>query len=365
MVNCRLLTLTEQHNTELLSILLASPIHANGLELCFDKSPDIFSIARMKYDNNIHLGMFIDDKLKGFASLGYYKAMVGGRVEPVFSFYHFYLVPEARGNKLSVLAMKEFFRHVAGSKANYGIAITLRGNRPTESYIGDPAAEGLPPSRVIDTLVVKTILFSRRKKNTTTYTVRNATVADTPAIVDLLKEEYAQRDFGRIVSEETFLPELERQGLRIENYFVAIDRTGRLKGVCLAWDCNQFRRTRVIRYSTAFYPYLLAYRALAIGLRLAPFPARGEAFNELTITDSAVYDRDPAIMHALLSEIYYQHHNRHYHFMNWGSCGSDPILKAADGFWYKNIVSHIAFSSMDPARQGLETKLPYVDIAFL
>ena len=44
---------------------------------------------------------------------------------------------------------------------------------------------------------------------------------------------------------------------------------------------------------------------------------------------------------------------------------SDPIRKAADGFWYKNIVSHIAFSSMDPARQGLETKLPYVDIAFL
>jgi hypothetical protein len=70
-------------------------------------------------------------------------------------------------------------------------------------------------------------------------------------------------------------------------------------------------------------------------------------------------------MHALLSEIYHRHHNREYHFMNWGSCSSDNLLNAAKGFWCKNITSHIIFTSMDRERYNIKTQLPYIDIALI
>ena len=89
------------------------------------------------------------------------------------------------------------------------------------------------------------------------------------------------------------------------------------------------------------------------------------SFNELTITDYAVGGRDPIIMHILLSEIYFRHHNRRYHFMNWASCESGPLLHAAKDFWYKEIRSHIIFTGTDPCWFKIKTLLPYIDIAFI
>lgn len=364
MDNCKLKPLDKTFNKQMLSILAASPINANGLSLYFDKSPDIFEIPRMKYSAGEHLGFFIDDTLKGFGSLGYFDALVKGQEESVFTFYNFYLLPEARGKKIPYLAMKEFFSGLRGN-SNYGISITMKGNRSTESYIGRQDLDWMPRTRVIDELVVKSILFALPKKNETNYAIRNARMEDIPDIVRLLKVEHQQRDFGLVFREDAFQPTLEKRGLQIENYFVATDKREKIKGVCLAWDCSSFRRTKVLAFSSKFYPSLFAYKILEKIFPLAPFPKRGENFNELTITDYAVANRDPVIMHALLSEIYRRHHNREYHFMNWASCGSDDLLKAAKGFWHKNISSHIIFTSMDPARYSLKTQLPYIDIAFL
>lgn len=364
MDNYKLSQVDNTYNEELLSILAASPVNAGGLSLCFDKSPEILEISRMKYPISEHLGFFKNDALKGFGSLGYYEALIKGRKENVFTFYNFYLLPEARGNRIPYLAMKKFITSVQGI-ANYGISIAMKGNRSAESYIGRQLDSWMPPTRVIDELVIKSILFALPKKNDTNYPIRNARTEDIPDIVKLLKVEHQQRDFGLVFSEESFQQELEKRRLKIENYFVATNKSGAIKGVCLAWDCSSFRRTRVMKFSPNFYPSLLTYKTLEKFIPLAPFPKPGESFMELTLTDYAVANRDPVIMHALLSEIYRRHHNSGYHFMNWGTCGSDDLLKAAKGFWYKNINSHIIFTSMDPELYNIKMRLPYIDIAFI
>ncbi len=165
--------------------------------------------------------------LKGFASLGYYHALIKGNIEEVFTFYNFYLLPEARGKKIPRLAMKEFFQQVRKSSANYGISITLKGNRSTEAYIGRQPDEWMPPTRVIDDLVVKTILFSKPIRNQTNYKVRTALLDDIPVMVKLLKQEHRQRDFGLIFREDNFLQQLEKRHLKIENYYVAENARGR------------------------------------------------------------------------------------------------------------------------------------------
>jgi hypothetical protein len=365
MENCKVLPIDESYNREMLSIAARCPIRAGGMSLYFDKSPDFFRISRMKYQKNEHIGFFIDNSLKGFGSLGYYDALLKGERETVFTFYHFCLLPEARGQHIPELAVDHFFRLVRNSGATYGIGITLKGNRPVESYFKRSLSEPVPPVRVVDELVVKTILFSKRRKNETAYRVRNAAMEDIPAIVRLLNEEHRQRDFGSIFSEDRFLPVLQERQLQIGDYYVATDQRGEIKGVCLAWDCSSFRRTLVLQYSSRFYTTLLGYKALSGLMPMAPFPARGEYFRELTITDYGVAGRDPVIMHALLSEIYHRHHNRQYHFMNWASCGSDSLLQAASGFWHKNLTSHIIFTSMDPVNLNTEIRLPYIDIALI
>jgi len=364
MGNYQLLPIDESYNSQMIPILKASLIHGNGLSLYFDKSPDIFYIPRMKYSSSEHVGFFLDSELKGFASLGYFDAHVGGQSENIFTFYNFFLLPEARGNRLTELAMQEFFAGING-KANYGIAVTMKGNRPAESYIGQQAHSWMPPSRIMDDLVVKSILFSFPKNNKTNYSVRNAFLDDIPEIVKLLNTEHTQRDFGHTYNEVDFQLVMITRGLVIEDYYVAVDKRGEVKGVCLAWDCSSFRRTRVMHFSAGFYPLLLAYKSMENFFPMAPFPEKGESFRELTITDYAVSGRQEVIMHALLSEIYYRNLNRKYHFMNFASCSSDTLLKAAAGFWYRNIVSHIVFTSLDPNRYDLPTRLPYIDIAFL
>lgn len=360
----QIINIDETYNNQMLPILEASPVQAGGLKLYFDKSPDIFEISRMKYSTSEHLGFFLHNKLMGFASLGYFDAQMGGEKEQVFTFYNFYIRPEARGKRLAERAMKEFFSRTSG-KANYGITITMKGNRRVESFIGNQVFDWMPKSRVIDELIVKSILFSIPKKNRTNYRVRNASLEDIPVIVKLLNNEYKQRDFGGIFQVEDFQKSLDKRALKIEDYFVALDNKDEIKGVCLAWDCSSFRRTRVMQYSSDFYPVLLAYKALEKFFPMAPFPKKGESFHELTITDYAVENRDVVIMNALLSEIYYRNLNRKFHFMNFASCQSDELLRASKGFWHKDIVSHIAFTSLDPERYTIQTRLPYVDIAFL
>jgi hypothetical protein len=364
MDNYQMLPIDESYNSEMISILQSSPINAGGLSLCFDKSPDIFEISRLHYSDCKHVGFFLNNKLKGFASLGYHDALLDGVKEKIFTLYHFYLKPEARGRHLPEKAAKIFIED-ASLKADFGYAVTMKGNRQVESYIGRQGHSWSPPSRIIDELVVKSLLFSFPRKNKTSYSVRNANLDDIPEMVKLLNAENQKRDFGQVFEEFSFQNSLINRGLQIEQYYVALNNKGEIKGVCLAWDCSSFRRTIVHKYSSGFFPVLYAYKILEKFLPMAPFPGTGDCFHELTITDYAAANRDTEIMHALLAEIYHRNLNRKYHFMNFASCRSDHLLKSVKGFWHQEIVSNIVLISLHPDRRTLQPKLPYIDIAFL
>lgn len=352
------------HNSRMISILNATPINAGGLLVCFDKSPDIFEIPRMKYSECMHIGFFKNGELDGFASLGYHDALIKGEAQKVFTFFHFYILPCARGKHLPEKAARLFIEDSSG-KSCYGYYIAMKGNRPVESYIGKHDHSWSPRSRIIDELVIRSILFSFPRRDKTGYSVRNARTEEIPEIVRLLRSEYSQRDLGQTVTEDIFLRNLSLRRLSIDNYYVAVDRKGYFKGTCLAWDCNSFRRTVVQHFSPKFYPVLYSYRLMEKLLPMAHLPEKGGHFNELTITDYATENRDVTIMHALLSEIYYRNLNRKYHFMNFGSCRSDELLTATKGFWYNEIVSNIVLISLNKEEININMRLPYIDIAFL
>jgi hypothetical protein len=355
----------ERYNREMLQILRASPIKAGGLQICFDKQPHIFTQSSRKYFLTKHVGLFESDSLKGFGSVGFYDAMVSGSPEPVFYYHNFYVLPEARGHNFILNAGLHFLQD--NSDPNIaGFSIAMKGNKPVESYFDDPAAKRIMQVQLLDSLVIKNIIFSFPKRNNSGYKVRQATDEDVPEIVQLLRTEYSQRLFGNHVTPDNFLPSLNLRGLSIHDYFLATSQNGRIVGVSAAWDCSSFRQTRVLKYSKNFWPDLLGYNLLSAFLPMAPFPKPGDCFKELTVVDYAVEDRNPAIMHALLCEIYRFYRSKNFHYINWGSCGSDPLLKAASGFWHRTTTSNIVLIK-HPAKYIPDhaLRLPYVDIAFL
>lgn len=360
----RILPIDRSHNERMISILRGAPINSGLFTVCFDKSPDIFAIPRMKYSDCMHLGFFRGDELKGFASLGYHDALIGGRIEKIFCLFHFYVMPEARGRHFSEKALEIFLDDISG-KANFGYCLTLKGNRQVEILVGRQLHGQAPASAIAGDLIIRSVIFSLPKRNRTVYSVRNATINDIPDIVRLLNTEQEKRDMGQVYTENTFSQSITKRMIGTEDYYMAVDRAGRNVGTCLAWDCSSFRRTRVIKFSPKFYPLLYTYRILEKILPMAPLPAEGECFSELTVTDCAAEGRNPAIIHALLTEVYHRNLNRKYHFMNFGSCSGDPLLDAAKGFMFTDVTSSIIFISLDRNRFRTELNLPCVDIAYL
>jgi hypothetical protein len=360
-----IVSIDELQNNQMIPVMKKSTIKSAGLELYFDKSPDLFSIARMHFSKNKHLGFYIHDQLVGFGGLGYYWAMVKGVEEKLFTFFNFYLLPEARGRKIPSLAGRKFIEEARNEKALFGLSLALKGNKAVETYLSKKDFSWMPPYRILEDWVTHSIFFSKPMKNNTSYHVRPANLEDVAEMIMLLKNEYDQRDFGYPFTMEGFIPWLEKRGLVISNYYVAIDYLGKITGTCLCWDCSEFRRTCILHYSNKVWMYMLGYELMSAYWKMQPFPEAGKAFNELTITDYATKNRDPEIMHALLVEIYSVNRQKGYHFMNWGSCSSDPMLEATKGFWKMETKSHLIFSSMKSERFEEKMKLPYIDIAFL
>ena len=359
-----------KHNEEMLNILRSSPITTDNLTICFDRQPDFFRLANIKYHPHYYYGFFRHEALKGFGMLGYHQAIVNGLPETVFHLKDYYVSLDARGldfvRKTSELFFKETYNH-----ASIGYTILMVGNKDPHSYIGysNPSYPYIPFSRTINQLDSRNILLTFPVKLSRTFAIRKATIKDVPAIVNMLNTEHKQRLFGNIYKEETFEEYLaNRPGLTIDNYYLATAPNGKLCGVCAVWDCTSFKQTRVLHYGKRFRLTRIAHRILAMLFQLPPLPLAGMCFKDFVITDYAVSDRAPDIMNALLRAVYKEYKLKGYQNMIWGSSADDPLLKATKGFFYQRVVSDIVLISTDKSKldnNTINTNLPYIDIPCL
>lgn len=362
--------LDKSFNDEMLEILRSAPITTDSITLCFDRQPDIFKLPEIKYDPFNYLGFFRENILEGFAMNGYHMAMINGSPESVFHFTDLYINPGSRAKGFSY-RISDYFYKETYNNTRIGYGIIMDGNNEALSLIGrrHPRFPYMPWSRFINKLEVKSIVLAWPVKDDTSYTIRNATPEDISMIVSLLNEEHKDRLFGMCYSEKTFENLIsKRPGFSIDNYYLAVDKFKNVCGVCAAWDCNSFKQNRVIRYGRKFLSARIGHRLLEGLYGLPSLPGKGDSFRDITITDYAVKDRDINIMKALLKVVYNDYRKRGYHTMIWGSSVDDPLLKAADGFFYQSVISNIILFCTKPElieNEVLNTYLPYIDVACL
>ncbi len=368
MSNYHIKPIDSSHGTNMLEILRGSPIVTDRMTICFDRQPDIFALTRCKYDDYYYQGLFDGETLKGFGMVGYHTALVNGDPTGVFCARDLYILPEARGRGFVAQSTESHFReHQHLAPLGYGLI--MQGNRASMRFVGKrPDSNHYSPlSRVIGRQVIHTILLALPVAVSRDYIIRRAQTDDIPAIVRLLNAEHKDRLFGKIYTETSFQATLQKSsGLSISDYFLAFDRNGKCCGVCAGWDMSGMKQTRVLKYGRAFLPARAAWKAISILFNRPPLPKPGEHFREVTLTDYAVQDRNPAIMNALLRSVYCEYRQLGYHFMVWGSCMDDPLLAAARGFMSQKIVSNIVLFSTQAGllEEGMvKNQLPYIDIS--
>jgi len=361
--------LDRSHNEKMLEILHSAPIITDGLTICFDRQPDIFRMAEIKYAPYHYFGFFREDMLVGFALNGYHTALVNGKPETVCHFTDYYVAPKARGMGFGYKMSKYFFKGIQDAK--YGYGVIMEGNNAALSYIGrrHPRYPNLPWSRIINQLEVKIIMLTWPINSSVKYKIRFARAEDIPEMVTLLNEEHKDRLFGMIFSEQTFENYIARRlGITISNYYLAEDRYGRICGVCAAWDCSSFKQNRVLDYGKRFLPTRIGYKGLSILFNLPSLPKKGDLFKDITITDYAVKNRDQGVMNALLRAIYADYRKAGYHSMIWGSSSDDPMLQASKGFFSQSVISKIILCGTRPELiedGAVNNYLPYIDVACL
>jgi hypothetical protein len=362
-----ILPVGEEYNQQMLDILLDSPMETDGLTLCFDRSPDIFSVPALFFREFKAFGFFLDDRLVGYAMICRKNVYVNGLPREIGYLANLYVRPEARKRGWLYKASESLFRE-ALEEVGFGFALTVKGNRNTETMIGRRIMKfpWIPHSAITSDLEVKNILITFQKRVKHPYRIRRASEKDIPAIAALLDREYQTRLFGTICTEA----ELEkiitaRPGFHVSDYYLA-ETDGRIVGVCSAWDISKLRKVRVMAYRGKYRWVRFLYGIVAPLFRFPPLPLPGEAFREITLNDYAVENRDPLILEALLIRIYRDYRKMGYNMLQIASYTGDPLLSATRRFYSQPVFSRIILGSGDPDlidKEGIDCSRPYIDIA--
>lgn len=117
------------------------------------------------------------------------------------------------------------------------------------------------------------------------------------------------------------------------------------------------KKNRVLKYGFKMKAIRLFYNIAARLFGSSKLPKLGDAFRDITIAEYAVKNRDPEILEALLRYIYNQYRKEGYHSIIMGASTNDPMLKATDIFWSKQVCSNVILGAIDKQKTQ-EMKIP-------
>ncbi|MFN0106296.1 MAG: GNAT family N-acetyltransferase [Bryobacteraceae bacterium] len=359
--------LDRSYNSPMLEILRRSPVEIGGLTMCFDRQPDMFAMADLKYDPPAWNGVFEDGKLMGFGLVGYHRGFVNGEVQQVMHLTDCYFHPEARGRGYLTSALPKFFE---GGTASLGYAVKMEGNRGSKVHLRRKFVKtrsGIT-TRYFGELTAQTVLLFLPRRKRSHFPVRRARMDDIDDIVSLLRDEHKPRLFGLAVDRDRFVARLNRRpGLSIDDYYV-VEHGGKLAGVCAAWDTSAFKQDRVLEYGFWLKLVRLTTGLASLAGGFPGLPAPGEPFRNVFLTDWAVRDRSIDILRALIEHTYCEYRRRGYFSLVFGSCSEDPLLEATHGYWVDRLRFGIALIALNRKWFGegaLDTRLPFIDVAML
>ncbi|HEY3357995.1 MAG TPA: GNAT family N-acetyltransferase [Polyangia bacterium] len=349
----------------LAALNLACPIEA-GFTFVFDRAPDFFAWPDAAFDRYRYLGAFHGERLVGYALCGVTRGFTGAAATPYFYAGDLRVHPAARG---AGLAMQLTLAHldVLPEDCPAGFFLVKEGNRPAEEMVKPSRRVPRVVHRPLCRLEAQNALLLRLPAPPGRARVRPAAAADLEPIAALVRRALGARLFGPAPDAAALAAAAERGRGPVRTYVA--ERGGRLVGTVTAWDQDDLRRTRVLRYPLGAH---LLRGAYALGRRVFPgapaLPPAGGALRAVTLTRLAVADRDPAVLADLLGAVARDHRARGYHLIHLGFAHGDPLAAATRGYLTQRFCSRVWVAL---PRGGGDPPLPagardpYLDLAII
>lgn len=231
-------------------------------------------------------------------------------------------------------------------------AVIASNQRAIRALTGPKAAEvGIPTYHLLTRFDIRAVqlLTPRRLPRVRGLHVRRATVADIPAIADLLGRDARSRPWGIPVDEAELRRRLDTwTGLVLENFILVLRAgpDGDTLVACQAiWDLDAYKQTVAVDYRGSMRRIRTAYNAAARVLRARPLPRAGNRLPYAYATHHAVLDGDASdqldAQRLLLAFSYRELRRTPNVFLSCFVPKGDPLRPAWRGYVTTDLPAHL------------------------
>lgn len=329
---------------ERIATLYASVRMKSDLDLGVERSPDFFRLYDLEHAKEDQFVWTAQRGMEvfGVASFLARDAYLEGRPRRVAYVTDLRVQPGHGASKLIGENYNRLLKQVmyeADVEAAY--TVVFDSNRravralvePSETYVDRPRY--LPIRR----FTIRSVQFAhrplpfRRLMRGGALRVRRATSRDLDFIIATLAEDHREREMGYVFEDGLLERRLQTwPDFEVENFFIAEDRTGAPKGFAATWDPQGVKRYRVFGYDGGMRSLKRFYDPAAKLLGGRPLPNAGELMPYFYLTHVCVPSNDPAVLAALVDEIYAAHAGEGYCFFTVYEPEGDPLAPALKGY---------------------------------
>lgn len=332
-------------DNDLLVELMAHVPMEGSLSVSTRRDPDFFALYAMQR-GSAHGFVYDDGKMAGMATALVRDGYLDGRAGPVGYLGDLRIRGVSRARRAFPFLYGKFFQdicdetgcdsYLTGVLASNTIALSSLTARKK----GRDAQPYYHPLRSFEMASVQLVL-PRRARTIRGVDVTMATAADVPALASFLAADHRRRPFGYRFDDG----ELEHRlahwpGFALANTLVA-RASGRIVGVCTAWDSAPVKRYRVMRYGREMLAIKRAIDVASLVLRCPRLPREGEDFRSLYLANLSIADDSPVVLRALLEHVYALAWRSRVHFFSLPLYENDPLAPALAGFVVRRLPFHL------------------------
>jgi GNAT superfamily N-acetyltransferase len=322
---------TPADNAGLLTLAAYCPMRAD-ISICVHRSPDFFALNRLEGDDwQVTVVDAESDAIAGCIAMARRRVWLDGRSVDSFYVSDLKVHPEHRGTAVADALQRGVWEWCRATGPDLPALITvLVGNRAMDRRIR--AMRSMPPLTRVGTVRVHTVPLLRRVSPLPGFPrVSRAGAEDVAELADL---------WSRVATERQFAAQFDAPGLarwiaaapdlRLEDYLVARDGTGRIVGFLALWNQHRFKQLHVVGLSPRGRLFRGLFNTAARTRGARRLPPVGEAVRCLAAVHVCVPPDRPDVLRRLLLAAGHAAHGTA-SFFTIGLDARDPLASALAG----------------------------------